>query len=115
MAKNRIEKVNSLLEREIGKIIQRDIFFPDGVLVTLTRVDTTSNLIETKIYISAYPESQIDKVLQILKKEVFDIQQKINKKLNMRPIPKIIFAKDQNPQKAGKIEELLESLKSQEK
>ena len=112
---NRIDKVNSLLEHEIGKIIQRDIFFPNNVLVTLTHVEATANLIEARVYISVFPEAGMDKAVEILKKNVYDIQQKINRKLKMRPIPKIIFAKDKKISKAGRIEELLSQLKKDEK
>jgi len=112
---NRIDKVNSLLEHEIGKIISREISFPDGVLVTLTHVEATQNLIEAKAFISVFPEDKIEKVIKTLNKEIFDIQKKIDKKLNMRPIPKIIFIKDQAASKAGRVEELLSQLKGGEK
>ncbi|OGZ63688.1 MAG: ribosome-binding factor A [Candidatus Staskawiczbacteria bacterium RIFCSPLOWO2_01_FULL_40_39] len=111
---NRIEKVNSLLEHEIGKIISRDFNF-HGTLVTLTHVDATANLIEAKAYISAFPEEKTDKVVEVLNKGVYDIQQKINKMLNMRPIPKIIFIKDKVIAEAAKVEELLEKLKKEQR
>lgn len=108
----RIERVNSLLEHEISGIIQREIVFPDGVLVTLTHVDATANLIEAKAYISVFPEEKAEGVLKILKKEVYGIQKQIDKKLNMRPIPKIIFVADKKEAEAGNIEELLNRLKN---
>lgn len=111
---NRIEKVNSLLEQEIGKIILKDFNF-EGAMVTLTHVDAAANLIEAKVYISVFPEDKSEEVLKILGKEVYDIQQKINKKLNMRPIPKIIFVKDKKIEEAAKIESLLEGLKKDKK
>ena len=111
---NRIEKVNSLLEREISKIIQREIGFPDGVLVTLTHVEATSNLIEAKVYISVFPEEKSTEVFKILNKEVYGVQQEINKKLNMRPIPKIIFVIDKKEAEVGRIEELLQNIKDKE-
>ncbi len=107
---NRIDKVNSLLKKEIGSIIIRDFDF-SGVLVTLVRVETTANLIETKAYISALPEDKSDHVVKVLNKGVSDVQQKINKKLNMRPIPRIRFVKDTQIASASKIEELLEKIK----
>lgn len=115
MENKRIEKVNSLLEREIGQILQREIIFPADVLVTLTRVDSTANLIETKVYISVLPDQKADQVMDILKRNIYDIQQKINRKLNMRPIPKIIFVIDKDASKAGRVEELLNQLKKEEK
>lgn len=114
MTVNRIEKVNSLLLQEIGKIVLQDFDFP-GTLVTLTRVQATSNLIEAKVFISSFPEKNTDKIADILNKNISDIQKQINRKLNMRPVPKIRFVKDTNPQKVGRIEELLQSLKKDEK
>lgn len=111
---NRIEKVNSLLSQEIGKIILKDFNF-EGAMVTLTHVDATANLIEAKVYISVFPEDKGDEVFKILNREVYDIQQKINKKLNMRPIPRIIFVKDEKIEEAAKIEELLGKLKKEQK
>jgi len=115
MASTRVEKVNSLLQHEIGKILSREISFPDGVLATITRVDTSANLIETKVYASVFPDDMANQVLVILKKNVYDIQQKINKTLKMRPIPKIIFMKDTIESKADRVEELLAQLKKEEK
>ena len=114
MTSNRIQKVNSLLEQEISKIILRDFHFSE-VLVTLTRVDSSANLIEAKVYISVFPDAKIDKIVEILNKGVYNIQQKINKLLKMRTIPKIKFIKDEELVKAGKVEELLATLKKEGK
>lgn len=111
---NRTEKVNSLLEQEISKIILRDFDFSE-TMVTLTHVDASANLIQAKAYISVLPEERTDKIVGVLNKGVYDVQKKINKKLNMRPIPKIIFVKDNIIIEAARIEELLEKLKKEEK
>jgi len=121
---NRIQKVNSLLEQEISKIILRDFYFPE-VLVTLTHIDSSANLIEAKVYISVFftrqslgeggPDEKIDKIVETLNKGAYNVQQKINKLLKMRPIPKIKFVKDQKISQAAKVEELLETLKKEEK
>jgi len=122
---NRIEKVNSLLEQEISKILLRDFAFSPEILVTLTRVDTSSNLIEARVYISVFftrrslgeggPDEKSDEIIKILNRHVYDVQYKINRTLRMRPIPKIKFVRDKTVSQAGKIEELLEQLKKQEK
>ena len=119
---NRIEKVNSLLQSEIGKVLLKDFAFSPEILVTLTRVDTSANLIETKAYVSVFPESKADGIINALNKSVYDIQYKINRTLKMRPIPKIRFVKETEISKAAKIEELLvkakendEKLKNEEK
>mgnify|MGYP001587953969 CR=1 FL=1 len=106
----RIDKVNSLLEHEISKIISKDFEFSD-VLVTLTHVDTTANLIEARCYISVMPEPKTDKIIEILNKGVYSVQKKINKMVNMRPVPKIIFVEDKIISEASKIEAILEKIK----
>ena len=104
---NRIEKVNSLIEHELSKIIFRDFAFSPEILVTLTRVETTANMIEAKAYISVFPEPKAEPIINALSKSVYDIQYKINRTLRMRPIPKIKFVKETEISKAAKIEELL--------
>lgn len=111
---NRIEKVNSLLEHQISKIILKDFDFSDAI-VTLTYVDATANLIEARAYISVLPDEKAEKILKVLNKGVYGIQQKINKMLNMRPIPKIIFIKDEKIGNAARVEKLLSNLKKEEK
>jgi len=103
----RIEQVNSLLRREISKILLKDFAFSPEILVTLTRVDTTANLIEAKVYVSVFPDVKADGIVRALQKSVYDIQYKINRTLRMRPIPKIRFVKETEISKAAKIEELL--------
>jgi len=106
MAK-RIERVNSLLEQEVGKILLHDFSFSPDVLVTVTRADTSSNIIESKIYVSVFPEAKADAIINVLNKSVYDIQYKINRILRMRPIPKIKFVKETEVSKAARVEELL--------
>jgi ribosome-binding factor A len=108
---NRVDKVNSLLEHEIGKILLRDFAFHPSILVTLTRVDTSANMIDAKVYISVFPEEKSAGILNALQKSVYDIQYKINRTLKMRPIPKIRFVKETEISKAGRIEELLAKTK----
>lgn len=104
---DRVDKVNSLLQHEIGKLLLRDFAFSPEILVSITRVETTSNLIEAKVYISVFPEAKADGIVNALDKSVYDIQYKINRTLRMRPIPKIRFIKEKEISNAAKIEELL--------
>jgi len=112
---NRIERVNSLLRDEISKILLRDFAFSPDILVTLTKVECSANLIEAKAFVSVFPDEKSDAILNALKKSVYDVQYKINRTLRQRPIPKIIFVKDTVISHAGKIEELLGQLKKDEK
>jgi len=95
------------MQHELGKILLKDFAFSPEVLVTLTRVETTLNLIEAKAYVSVFPEQKLEGIINALNKSVYDIQYKINRTLKMRPIPRIRFVKETEILKAAKIEELL--------
>ncbi len=60
------------------------------------------------------PEESEKKVFDLLNKNIYDIQQKLNKRLNMRPVPRIQFKKEEQTKEAAKIEEILEDIKKEE-
>ena len=109
----RIQRVNSLLKKELSQILLKEVEFPDNVLVTVTRVETSSNLFQSRIYISVLPESQTKRVLTILEKIIYGLQQRINARLKMRPIPRIEFKREEKTEEANKIEGLLEKIKKE--
>ncbi|MBU0546731.1 MAG: 30S ribosome-binding factor RbfA [Patescibacteria group bacterium] len=107
----RILRLNELIQKELGQIILHEIEFPVNILVTLTRVDVSSDLGEAKIYISCLPDSWINKAIKILKTNIYDIQQQLNHNLNIRKVPRIIFIEEKQTKEAGRVEELLEKIK----
>jgi len=112
---NRISKVNQLIKKELSQILLREIDFPKNVLVTLTRVETVPNLSESKIYLSFIPEEKQERAFSIIENKVWHLQQLLNKRLKMRPIPKICFVREKETSEAGKIEEILANLKKSKK
>jgi len=107
----RVLRVNQLIQRELSQIILREVEFPSGILVTITRVETSPDLKETKVFISSIPDDQTPKILEILNKLIYQLQQGLNKRLNMKPVPRIRFVKEAKTKEAGRIEELLEQIK----
>jgi ribosome-binding factor A len=109
----RIERVNEVIREELCKIFLKEIDFPDGVLVTITRVVTSSNIIQAKVFVSVLPDRKTENVFNILNKIIYGIQQKINHRLRMRPIPRIQFEKEEKIKEAARIEQLLEQVKEE--
>lgn len=109
----RIQQVNQLIRKELGQILLREADFSENVLVTITRVETSRNLIHAKVYVSVLPEDRFSKISETLNRQIFDIQQSLNKRLRMRPIPKIMFVEEKQTVEAGKIEQLLQEIKDQ--
>jgi len=109
----RILQVNELLQQELGIILLRELDVQQNTLVTLTRVDAAPNLQQAKIYISVMPEEKAKEVLKLLQKEVYGIQQLLNKRLNMRPVPRIEWVLEEKTKEAQEIEEILDKIKEE--
>jgi ribosome-binding factor A len=103
----RKERVDSLIKHELNNIILKEIDIFPGILLTITRVETSSSLFEAKVYISVMPEDKYEEIESLLNRHIFALQQLLNKKLKMRPVPKIIFKKETKTAEAGRIEKLL--------
>ena len=110
---NRIQSVNSLIKNELSQILLKEADFPEDTLATLTRVETSTDLSQAKVYISIMPDNKINEIFEILNKNIYKLQQELNKRLKMRPTPRIVFKKEEKTEEAGKIEELLEQIKKE--
>ena len=111
---NRILQVNELIQKELGQIILREIEFPKNTLVTITRVETSPDLSQAKVYISCLPENRGDRILQVLKRQGYHIQHKLNKRLETKIIPRIKFVKELKTVQAGRIEQILDKIKKKD-
>ncbi len=107
---DRIRQVNHLLLKELNSIVFKEIEFPPGALATITRVEATPNLQQAKVYISIMPDQKRKEILGLLRSHVFEIQQFLNKRLNMRPVPRIEWMFETKASEAQRIEELLEKI-----
>jgi len=110
----RLQRVNQLIKKELSQILLREAEFPPEVLVTITRVESTPNLIQAKVFISVIPEEKFSDVLRILNRNIYTLQQKINQRFKMRPVPQIKFVGEKKTKEAGRIEEILEEIKEKD-
>ncbi len=106
----RINKINELIKHNINDIFTRELSLKSGVFVTIAKVDTTPDLRYTRVFVSIFPEKEIEYTMKTLEKEIYGIQGMLNKKLHMRPLPKIEFKVDLTESKADEIEKLLKEI-----
>ena len=72
------------------------------------------NIQEAKVYLSIMPDERSEEVFNFVNKSIYGIQQDLNKRLRMRPVPKIIFQREGKTKQAARIEEILEEIKEEE-
>lgn len=109
MAKQRTDRLNSLLKEVISEVIRRDVKNPHvSELVTVTRVDITKDLHHAKVYISVIgtPE-QKNETLHALSSASGFIAVNASKKVVMRYFPELVFKLDDSVDKQMRIQELL--------
>lgn len=106
----RISKINELVKSHTGEILTRDINLKAGVFVTVIKVDTSSDLRYTRVFISVFPDQEVAYVEKTLKKEIYKLQGSLNRLLHMKPLPKLEFRFDFTESKADEIEKLLREI-----
>ena len=107
----KINQINELLKRTIGEIVLKDFDTPKDALITVTRVETESSLIRSKVFFSILPQEKEEEIIASLRKYIYYIQQGVNKRLKIRPVPKIFFVAEKDIDKTIRIEEILTKIK----
>lgn len=110
--KKRIQQINSLLETELGQILNRELELPSDCMITLTGVETSPDLRWTQAWISVLPETQTRRVFKELNKKKKEIQKILHKKLFMKPLPKVEFKIDKTEVHATRMDKLLDNLET---
>ncbi len=103
----RVLKINKLIKQHLGEILARELSIKPGLFLSISKVDTTSDLRYTRVSISVFPYKEADYAMKTLAKEVYVIQGVLNKKLKMRPLPRLEFLLDSTEEEADKIEKIL--------
>jgi len=111
---DRIPRINQLIKKELGEILLKEFDSPRGTLVTITRVETSTNLKQAKVYISViFTGKQSLEIINTLKNMDYSFQKLLDKRLRMRKVPKIIFLQETETAQAARIEEILFNLRRQ--
>ncbi len=106
----RIKKLNDLLRDEVGKILQSELRLADEVLVTVMSARVSPTLEHATILISVIPKDKAKAVLGTIDKQIYFLQQFLNKRLAMHPVPKIRFEIDHSEERANQIDRILEKM-----
>ena len=94
MASNRIGRINEEIQRELSNLI-RTVKDPRVTgLISVTAVDTTTDLKFCKVYISALDKSDVGQVLKGLKSASGYLRRELGRSLNLRNTPELTFVRD---------------------
>lgn len=136
---NRIEKVNSHIQHELGPILHEFLAGGEG-LVTISKVETSKDMKWAKVWVSILPTapssglrppsprgrreqslsqenpapSLDEKILKRINSNLYDIQGQLNSQFATKVIPRISFYLDTSPRYAQRIDELINRIHEEE-
>jgi len=99
----RANRVAPLIHEELSLIMVRELEFPN-MLVTVTTVDVDKKMERALVGISVIPSSKSDEAMKILEKASGYLFHLLFKKLNIKPMPHLMFRLDRGFENAAKIE-----------
>lgn len=105
---HRINRVNELLKREIGAVVQKDYEW-NGALVTVNAVETTQDIKEAKVWIGVLG-GRVENVLEKLNHDHGSIQKKVSRRVVLKSTPVLSFRHDGSAERGVEIVNLLDEV-----
>ena len=105
----RLERINELMRREIGTVLQRDFDFPDTI-VTIIDVEITEDLKEGKVWVGVLGKMHPAQVLEKLNARHGLIQSEVARRVVLRCTPRLVFKLDDSAQRGVDMVNLLDEI-----
>lgn len=102
----RSERVGSVIQEELGKMISREIELAGG-LVTIIDVAVDKKMERARVGVSVLPAKLETVALRLLNMKIGEFQHALNRKMQIRPMPLISFTIDHGYENAAAIEKKL--------
>jgi len=112
MSVNRIQRLNILLQRELGELFEVYVrpALP-GVLATVTGVEVASTLRNANVFVSVYgPRGCQEKAMEVIARKRTLIQGDLGKRIILKYTPVLNFKLDDTAERADRVEKILMQL-----
>lgn len=111
MAKIRVGRVSEQIKKELSQIIQMELKDPRVGFITVTGVETTSDLSQARVYLSVLgSDEQKEASLKALEKATGFLRSELGKRMKLRHTPELLFKFDSSIEYGSRIETLLSDL-----
>lgn len=110
MATNRINRINEDIQRELASLL-RTVKDPrvQG-LISITRVDTTTDLRYCRVYVSALDQSDIKEVVKGLKSAAGYLRRELGHALTLRYTPELQFLADDSIERGVRMVSMIDHI-----
>src|SRR3989454_3856017 len=115
VAYKRADRVNALLQRELGMIVSEELRDPRIAFATVTAVEITSDLRSAKVHVSVLGDpDQVKSTLVALNEARPYLRHEIGARTELRYVPELTFVSDQTAERAARISTLLRQARQRE-
>lgn len=110
MEGTRQNKIERLLQKELGDMFQKETQGMRGVLISVSRVRVSPDLGTAKIYLSIFPSDKGEELLKSIRTNTKSIRFDLGKRvhLQLRRIPELTFFIDDSLDYIDNIDKLLQ-------
>ena len=110
MASIKIERLNHAFQEQISIILMREIKDENIKFVTITGVETTSDLSFAKVYYTVLNENKKQETEEALQKAAPFIRTKLAERVDIRHTPELKFIFDTSISYGNHIEKIIEEI-----
>jgi len=109
MENTRLDKVNRLLQKELGEIIRQETAKTHGIIVSVSAVRTAPDLSFARAFLSVFPSEKGKEIIDNMNKNVSGIRGALGNQVRyqLRVIPELRFEIDDSLDYLERIDELL--------
>lgn len=107
----RQNKVNKLLQKELGDIFLKDAKNLPNVIVSVSEVRISPDLSFAKVFLSIFPTDKGESIIENVKKNTKSIRFELGKRVGkqLRIVPELAFSLDTSLDYVDKIDDLLKT------
>ncbi len=113
MSAQRLDKMNTFIQKSFSSLLKKEIDLPLDIFCTVTKVDTSSDFRYSSIFLSIYPESKTGSVLTRIRKSLPRLQKILFTHSALRIVPKLQLFPDSTERKADTVEHLLNDIRKE--
>ena len=108
MSYKRADRVNALLQRELGTIISEELRDPRIAFSTVTAVEVTDDLRSARVHVSVLgDDQQIASTMKALDEAKPYLRHEIGARTELRFVPELSFVSDRSAERSARISTLL--------
>lgn len=108
MAYKRTDRINALLQQELGKLISEELRDPRIGFATVTGVETAPDLKTAKVFVSVLgDEDAIASMMAALEDAKRHLRHELGERADLRQVPNLVFVSDTSAARSIRIDTLL--------